>query len=221
MQYSWVDVNFIIECCDIWAFRHAKARDFKLFNLWRNPDLESADESDDDGNGNGSLPSLKRYFTQDYEAFCQEASGKWLFRGDEALQSDVYARWAWLHRNTRIPDGLITGPWDEGAQMKLFWLLRGGARLESDQTWEITLEGYRNAVADESSFAGPNLPLLRMLNMLGAFGSWPEYVARAEAEKLEGLSVVDENGDSSRKTISRYYIIAQMLHFVHPGLTSE
>lgn len=57
-----------------------------------------------------------------------------------------------IHPGTKIPTALLSGPFgsDGGAidvgvekMQRLFWLVRGGACLQEDQTWEATREGFR------------------------------------------------------------------------------
>ena len=57
-----------------------------------------------------------------------------------------------VHPGTRIPGDLLSGPFesdggtiDVGTEkmQRLFWLVRGGACLQEDQTWEVTREGFK------------------------------------------------------------------------------
>lgn len=56
-----------------------------------------------------------------------------------------------VHPGTYIPDDLLAGPFmdedgnyqiGEEKMRRLFWLVRGGACLQEDQTWEVTLGGF-------------------------------------------------------------------------------
>lgn len=58
-----------------------------------------------------------------------------------------------VHPGTKIPVSLLSGPFetDEGSidmgvekMQRLFWLVRGGACLQEDQTWEATREGFQH-----------------------------------------------------------------------------
>lgn len=102
------------------------------------------------------------------------------------------------HRDTQIPDDLLTGPWpDEKSLRKLFWLTRAGCQLAEDQTWEVTLEGFRNAVWGRSGASTRpsrsklslsrhkvNLTVIRIFVALGAFKWWPHWAMREELYKL-------------------------------------
>lgn len=56
-----------------------------------------------------------------------------------------------VHPRTAIPNDLLAGPFmdqdgdyriGEEKVRRLFWLVRGGACLQEDQTWEITIQGF-------------------------------------------------------------------------------
>lgn len=42
-----------------------------------------------------------------------------------------------MHCSVQIPDELLAGPWDWAKAKLLFWLVRQGAKLASEQTWEV------------------------------------------------------------------------------------
>lgn len=57
-----------------------------------------------------------------------------------------------IHPGTKIPTTLLSGPFESedgtitlGVEkmQRLFWLVRGGACLQEDQTWESTREGFQ------------------------------------------------------------------------------
>ncbi|ROW10569.1 hypothetical protein VMCG_01913 [Cytospora schulzeri] len=57
-----------------------------------------------------------------------------------------------VHPGARVPGDLLAGPFesDDGdvgvgveKMERLFWLVRGGACLQEDQTWEVTREGFK------------------------------------------------------------------------------
>jgi hypothetical protein len=43
-----------------------------------------------------------------------------------------------VHPQTMIPDVLLSGPFDREMCDRLFWLMKAGARLSSEQTWEVS-----------------------------------------------------------------------------------
>ncbi|KAI0124740.1 hypothetical protein BJ170DRAFT_474203 [Xylariales sp. AK1849] len=176
LQYSWVTISFILECMDLWVRRFARDRLFHHEKLWGNP--STPNQLDDDPGGITHFGLARQYFQHDYEAFC-------------SLKMPLFidASWIEVHFETQIPDILVTGPWDEDARQKLFWLYRAGARLSTDQTWEVTLEGYHNAMASETDPPSGNIeiPVIRLLLILG-FSDWPHHVVELELRKLVDLA---------------------------------
>ncbi|KAK7742877.1 Eisosomes component [Diaporthe eres] len=58
-----------------------------------------------------------------------------------------------VHLGTKVPTSLLSGPFesDEGSiemgiekMQRLFWLVRGGACIQEDQTWEATRTGFQH-----------------------------------------------------------------------------
>lgn len=208
---------------DSWAQRNARDKFYQHQKLWGHPpsassSLEEGEEDQDTSTGGiGSFTSASRYFQHDYAAFCAQAE-----RGDPlpALNDDdddvvEPGSWIEVHRDTHIPDGLLTGApaWDEAAVQKLFWLVRAGARLSADQTWETTLEGYHNAVRGRRSVSSGggdvNLPVIRLLLILGG-DHWPSHVASAELEKLQ-VKERELWSSQQRDAYGKYACVARML----------
>jgi hypothetical protein len=222
---------------DSWAQRNARDKFYQHQKLWGHPpsasssssldtssrDLLQLDEGEEEEGkdtstgGIGSFMSASRYFQHDYAAFCAQAE-----RGDPlpALDDDdddvvEPGSWIEVHRDTHIPDGLLTGApaWDDAAVQKLFWLVRAGARLSADQTWETTLEGYHNAVRGRRSVSSGggdvNLPVIRLLLILGG-DHWPSHVASAELEKLQ-VKERELWSSQQRDAYGKYACVARML----------
>lgn len=201
MEYSWVDVPFILECWDLWVKHHGRHRFFQHEKLWGDPDTESR-LADDAGGTSGAVRPARDYFAHDYDAFLAKAGQNMSFPGD-------HTSWIEVHRDTTIPERLLTGPWDDAALQKLFWLVRAGARLAPDQTWEITLEGYRTAMATETTppTANVNLPVIRLLLNLGGSNHWPRFAYNAELKKLK--SVIRHTRGEALKTYEvLYHLVA-------------
>lgn len=207
MQYQWVDISFILGCIDFWAHRNARNRFYIHHKLWGDPD--SSNRLQDDPGGIGTFKSAGAYFQHDYDAFCSKS-------GEELSSLSGDASWLEVHRETQIPDHLLTGPWDEEAVQKLFWLVRAGARLSADQTWETTLEGYHNAMAvrSKSPASKINLPVIRLLLTLGG-SHWPEYIAGSEFERLHTLEQSLRLSNRT-DTYKKYASVATMLAHNYP-----
>lgn len=85
-----------------------------------------------------------------------------------------------VHPGTTIPDALLSGPFEsdvdgsiavgEEKVRRLFWLVRGGARLQEEQTWEVTRDGC-NAM----------LELIR--------GSTSDAISESDAERRMSLAM--------------------------------
>ncbi|KAI0187992.1 hypothetical protein EV127DRAFT_498346 [Xylaria flabelliformis] len=181
---SWTTIDMILDCRDIWVRRHARTRSFQYSPLWGDPIEPSSYTSFSDAAGISDIKEARSSFYHDYNAF----------RNIERLgthsESVKYSSernpstWIEIHRSTEIPDDLLTGPWDEGSLQKYFWLVQAGARLSSGQTWEITREGFSNAISDQRA---PNLTVIRLLNILGAFQKWPRYVREEEYHRIDNI----------------------------------
>lgn len=170
----------ILDCRDIWVRRYARNLPFQHIPLWGNPIEPSPYTGSGATIGVSDIKEARFYFYHDYNAFRNIEhmnSSSW----SEYSTDPNSSTWVEVHKSTEIPDDLLTGPWDEGSLQKLFWLVQGGARLSSVQTWEITREGFRCAIWDQRV---PNLTVVRLLNILGAFQEWPSGVRREECQKI-------------------------------------
>ncbi|KAI0548506.1 hypothetical protein F4679DRAFT_596764 [Xylaria curta] len=179
---SWTTIDMILDCRDIWVRRHARTRSFQYPALWGDPVEPNSYTASGAVVGMGDMKEARSSFYRDYNAFrnierlstYSEASR---YRSERNPNTRIE-----VHRFTEIPDDLLTGPWDEASLQKLFWLVQGGARLSPGQTWEVTLEGFSNAMSDECA---PNLTVIRLLDILGAFLKWPGYVRKQEYDKID------------------------------------
>ncbi|KAI3327018.1 hypothetical protein HD806DRAFT_380079 [Xylariaceae sp. AK1471] len=179
---SWTTIDIILDCWDIWVRRHAQNLPFEHIPLWGTPITPSYYTDSGVATGVSHIKEARCYFYHDYHAFRnveQQStySAGVLYRAER----NAYT-WIEVHRSTEIPDGLITGPWDEGSLQKFFWLVQAGARLSPGQTWEVTREGFHNALSDECA---PNLTAIRLLHILGAFQEWPKHVRQEEFRKVD------------------------------------
>ncbi|KAI0013772.1 hypothetical protein F4779DRAFT_638926 [Xylariaceae sp. FL0662B] len=208
LSYSWTTVSFILECWDLWVRRYAKDRPFHHVKIWDKPGTVAGDTTT--GNRADSVNSVgkaKDYFFHDYAAFCQVTTSSGIRHEQNTITLIE------VHSETRIPDTLLTGPWDEAALQKLFWLVRAGARLAPDQTWEITLEGFHDAITDTNPPSGDiNLTFVRLLDTLAAFETWPKHVVAEEYEKAERICSSSNRADQTQiQTFLRYAYILMLL----------
>ncbi|PSR93853.1 hypothetical protein BD289DRAFT_428496 [Coniella lustricola] len=117
-----------------------------------------------------------------------------------------------VHPGVTIPDRLLAGPFeskledgnlDMGEQKMrlLFWLVRGGARFQADQTWESSREGFNAMLQlvtriqeDETPpevvdrRAALAIQLLRLFNTLNIFEVfWPQYILETTLSHVTNL----------------------------------
>ncbi|KAK3389018.1 hypothetical protein B0T20DRAFT_91866 [Sordaria brevicollis] len=112
-----------------------------------------------------------------------------------------------INPDTKIPNHLLANPVRQGWESVkfLYWLVRGGATLGGEQTWELTKLGYERLMSHPdhppSSSHNPSqqhdhsqeerelqsLTCLRLFSILGIFDSshWPHFLI---TEKLEQIS---------------------------------
>lgn len=88
-----------------------------------------------------------------------------------------------VHYKARIPDDLITGPWDDEALKKFFWLTRVGACFQEDQTWELAYTGLETALKQRHEPNGRAISALMLLERTIAELKWPTDKL-TEAHKL-------------------------------------
>ncbi|KAJ0160383.1 hypothetical protein CTA2_8073 [Colletotrichum tanaceti] len=185
----WVNVDIILDALQVWAWRFARDRWYSHSHV--GPKDEEADQSNgplhsphDRLGGFGHFES-RGCFDYDWLAYGLGGSKPAL---------DFYVD---VHPKTSIPDGLIAGPWTPEQQKLLFWLRRGGARIQAEhQTWETLLVGLQNAVTHRNP---GNLDgrLIHMLLLLDDFfpsqrleenhALWPLEVLEKEHAKVVKL----------------------------------
>lgn len=169
-----------MDCLDLWMCQYARDQPFDDFQPWPLAPTVSEDET---------IPAegVRRYFFRDYTAFKGTAErSRWT---QDLIQ---------VHAETRIPDALLTGPWNEGDVQKLFWLVWAGARLAASQTWELTTEGFVNATAMSNTRSST---IIRIFLELSVFAEWPGFIMRQQADRIKDgnlFKVMEGNGAALR-----------------------
>ncbi|KAI1111853.1 hypothetical protein F5Y14DRAFT_288181 [Nemania sp. NC0429] len=200
---SWTTVDMILDCWDLWVRRHARHRPFEHLSLWGKPIEPISYTGSGVTVGISHIKEARCYFYHDYHAF-RNVEKQNDYAGGLPFRLDNFARsWVQVHRFTEIPEDLLTGPWDEGSLQKLFWLVQAGARLSAHQTWEVTLEGFHNAISDKYA---PNLTVLRLLRFLDAFMKWPKHVRLEEFHKLDAIMPSLKTNDNTALHAKYTYI---------------
>ncbi|KAI2634807.1 hypothetical protein GGS26DRAFT_551396 [Hypomontagnella submonticulosa] len=190
LEFRWANVRIILKTWHIFIQQIARnplvvQAPFSVQHprIWGDPDVVTNTMVEDDGYLiDTDNPS--QCFWHDYAAFRKvEELGTTLFHWfvHDRNRYTFYL----VHKDTRIPDALLTSPCTDEVLQKLFWLVRGGARLASDQTWETTLQAFHHAVPMTLPDSGRiNLTMIRLLDSLRAFRAWPAHVRFAEITRL-------------------------------------
>ncbi|KAI0097946.1 hypothetical protein GGR51DRAFT_450263 [Nemania sp. FL0031] len=202
---SWTTIDMILDCRDMWVRRYARTRPFEYIPLWGDPIEPSSYIDSGITVGDSNIKEARCYFYHDYNAFRNVEHETPCSRKMEYRLGHSPDTWIEVHRSAEIPDHLITGPWDEGSLEKFFWLVRAGAQLSPNQTWEVTQEGFRNAVSDQNT---PNLTAVRLLRALGAFQKWPRHVRDEELRKVDVMLYVKSRNNI---TLHKRYVYIEWL----------
>ncbi|KXJ93999.1 hypothetical protein Micbo1qcDRAFT_158932 [Microdochium bolleyi] len=227
LSQPWADITMILESEQSWCNRFARGRFYEPAKLWGDAEIHPSVLSKV-GHDLSALSVIHREFLLDYTALRE------VEKSDSPLpqaQSNTTETFIRVHKLTKIPDNLLTGPWNNDHDLqKLFWLVRAGARLSEDQTWEVTLEGFRNAVQGletqwESStplakeLVPPahsiNLTVVRLLCMLDAFREWPRHLVQEQFDM-----VVRELDDARLDAAEAYYKYSYIASQLKPYLAS-
>ncbi|KAK1965079.1 hypothetical protein LY78DRAFT_713316 [Colletotrichum sublineola] len=124
----WLNVDIMFDARQVWAWRFARDRWYSHSHVGSKVEetdqIGSLDSPHDRAGGFGHFES-RGCFDYDWLAYGLNGSKPVL---------DFYVD---VHPKTAIPDSLITGPWTLEQQRLLFWLRRGGAKIQAEhQTWE-------------------------------------------------------------------------------------
>ncbi|KAI1779169.1 hypothetical protein F4818DRAFT_403546 [Hypoxylon cercidicola] len=206
LDCPWANISFILECWDMYVQRRVQRQEIErmrvkestgdvglnlsLFHskIWGQFDDSTVNQAKNEIINCLMYPEkVRQCFFDDYAAFRRVEVQKWdisyFFRNERDIMTYCH-----VHRATRIPDSLLTMPLDDESLQKLFWLLRSGASLAADQTWELTLQTFHYAVPLELPSSGQlNLTVVRILTLLGAFEMWPRHILAQERDRITSL----------------------------------
>ncbi len=115
----------------------------------------------------GEMTPAERSFMIHYDKFSREG----IF-GDLSDRTST-DRINLVHCKTRIPDALLTGPWDEESLRKLYWVLCAGACYQDDQTWELQFQGIETALDHLSVSKSQAVSAMAMLRHTIDWLDWP------------------------------------------------
>lgn len=158
---------------DVWIRQHADGRAYFTIPQLKKERLADAPRSGslyerayitaDDDDESASIMTMREKLSFDFDSFLRyilppgtdsnNTSGRQTLRilGDRLRA--LLGTHLEVHPGTKIPTTLLSGPFenDKGTidvgvekMQRLFWLMRGGACLQEDQTWEATRTGFQN-----------------------------------------------------------------------------
>ncbi|KAG5974351.1 hypothetical protein E4U55_008222 [Claviceps digitariae] len=181
LEMPWVDIDFILQAQQAWADRYARNRRYQhgLPFADGEGELNRHDHYHEDSS---SYFNSRACFEADYEK-----AVKWpaFF-----MEHDFLVRSSWGMRDVdsfvRMPMDLITGPWDEEKRRRLFWLIRGGVRLEEHNyesliPWEVKLACLDAAVISAEK---PDHLIINCLFNCWLFSGLPEDAAHKHLVNL-------------------------------------
>ena len=143
----WAKLPLILDAYQTWGQRYAKDAQLLHDSWW----VENCPESSShqylgvEATASDGLPkricgvgSVIECFDHDYLSFCEQ----WTNNPPTATLDSRTSSGLDIHPLTKIPDSLLTGPWDDEMLDRLFWLIRAGAKLSKSQTWrKVCLHG--------------------------------------------------------------------------------
>ncbi|TDZ60624.1 hypothetical protein CTRI78_v004862 [Colletotrichum trifolii] len=210
----WINADIIFEARQIWAWRFARDRWYSHTHVGlkhEDASLHTAmDITHDRVGGFGHFDS-KECFEYDWHQY--DLSGA-------KPNLDFYVD---VHPKTTIPEHLITGPWSLEQQRLLFWLRRGGARIQPEtQNWETLKMGLQRAVTHRNP-GNIDGRLINMLLLMDDFfpsralenhdSLWPVEILEEEHAKVERLITLRARSNAGplyeltelEKRMSTYY----------------
>ncbi|KOS17666.1 hypothetical protein ESCO_003244 [Escovopsis weberi] len=198
----WATVDVLLQAQQSWADRHAPARAawYEHLNLPLHPDFYQSDAQAAAVAAVAASHDLAGGFAHFRSRDCFAADYA-IVRQRPAVQRFPLRAFQDIHPRTRIPVALITGPWDEEARQRLFWLCRGGFNPDLDVYdglpflgWEVKVQLIQNAILRVPE---PDRVVITCLLGCWAFQGLPSEletkIISALKRRLLGLSTHDPN----------------------------
>lgn len=141
----WMNLEFLLEAQQKWYRRTGTPRLFEHIDPWASSEGRTPGNSDHPPRQAHLSKDAAACFEADWELLQNTISG---FFSRKAMSPDMFISTVYgsfwngrdyvdLHPQARIPDRLLSSPASWGDARWLFWLVRGGAQLLPDHTWEV------------------------------------------------------------------------------------
>lgn len=191
LRQPWAKIDLILLAQQTWAKIHAYGRWYQHSVPW----IDDPDDLCHSHHGGPTHFNAQKCFDLDF----QQAQ-KW---GPSQVESMAWGTQD-VHPKTRIPEELITGPWNEEQQKRLFWLSRGGMLITHNEfpvpSWETKLELLRNAVVNATQ---PNIIAINCLLGAWCFQDLPAEVVKKAIGDLDRRIQWGDDTDLMRHILRR------------------
>ncbi|POS77709.1 hypothetical protein DHEL01_v203894 [Diaporthe helianthi] len=168
---SWAKIPMLLSSFDVWIRQHAAARAYFTIPQLKKERLADAPRAgslydrayvSSDDEESASLMTMREKLGFDFECFLgyilPPSSDSSALPGKQPIRilgdrlRALLGTHLEIHPGAKLPTTLLSGPFEseDGSiaigvekMQRLFWLVRGGACLQEDQTWESTREGFQ------------------------------------------------------------------------------
>ncbi|KAH6855160.1 hypothetical protein B0I37DRAFT_364085 [Chaetomium sp. MPI-CAGE-AT-0009] len=193
---KWVNTALILEAQQKWYRRHGGPG--SLLEYLNPLGRSRAEHALALRMSTGELGDAAAHFETDWERF--KASCANLFAVDSPRLADTNIVWEQamymeLHPLTRVPERLLSAPFNWETAKAIYWLVRGGCRLLAGQmsSWELTKRGYdRMMTLKDHQLI---LVLLVLWVKLRAFDYWPEFLLEQELDISQRMQQSESSAD--------------------------
>ena len=180
LALPWAKIDLMLQAQQTWANRYGQGR-------WYQHCVPLDRSGSAHGQGGFGHFNARECFEADYQHV-----KSWPPFADRSLGMCVWN----VHPFARMPTDLITGPWDEEKMRRLFWLARGGIRLDGVHQavppWELRLQCIDNAIV---SAPVPNKLVTNCLMQKWLFGNLPDDLVQKRIISLDRR--IEWGGDST------------------------
>ncbi|KAK4194597.1 hypothetical protein QBC40DRAFT_259859 [Triangularia verruculosa] len=214
----WMNIDLLLQAQQVWYRQQGTKRCWKKSQCiyWtlntqtpqdqEGQQAEGVHEAQEAGDKEPDVPEIQVWFDQEWQEFrgafsAVDDHGSYKRGLIMGIAEDKNKGYLDLHPLTPVPDRLLKGPFDLQKTKLLFWLVRGGARILPQHSWEVTRVGFEQIM----SLEGDNITLAPYLlffyHRLGVFewGHWPDFVLQEKADWLDEMLRKVSRADAPEK----------------------